>query len=474
MASCVLLVQVVLGQETGSARVITLNRPRQLNGISDRVVYLLAQFLEKWEKDDDAKLVIFKGGAGRAFSAGGDLKMFYEGKSGDTNTAFADDSCLEVVYRMYWLCYHIHTYKKTTVALVNGLVMGGAAAMVAPLKFAVVTEKTIFATPEASVGLHTDCSFSYIHSRLPGYLGEYLALTGARLNAKEMISAGLATHFISSEKLEELEKHLLNLDSGDESAVRAVIEEFSADVQPDEDSVLNKLSTINKCFSAETVEDIIKAFHALIVVCASFSVGLNTRFLTDEDSTVQPPPLPVLRPVQYTTSSVSRHDAEAKILLMISWWMATLWSLRVRRQGHAMWDHGGTAHVSRSSTAKDFTESTFLGPLAAGEAEGELGEAVLGGIVEDRAEGRGRDGVVRGEGEAAEEERRGGPQRGVGVGLVEGERIDAFEERGDLLAEVGDTAASVAAERVEMRERILRRRSPLRWEKQSGPSPAAA
>uniref|UniRef100_A0A0D9V5Q0 3-hydroxyisobutyryl-CoA hydrolase n=1 Tax=Leersia perrieri TaxID=77586 RepID=A0A0D9V5Q0_9ORYZ len=185
--------EVVIGQEIGGARVATLNRPRQLNGISDRVVYLLAQFLEKWEKDENAKLVIFKG-AGRAFSAGGDLKMFYEGKS--------DDSCLEVVYRMYWLCYHIHTYKRTTVALVNGLVMGGGAAMVAPLKFAAVTEKTVFATPEASVGLHTDCSFSYIHSRLPGYLGEYLALTGARLNAKEMIAAGLATHFVPSEESE--------------------------------------------------------------------------------------------------------------------------------------------------------------------------------------------------------------------------------------------------------------------------------
>lgn len=30
---------------------------------------------------------------------------------------FAGDSCLEVVYRMYWLCYHIHTYKKTHVIL---------------------------------------------------------------------------------------------------------------------------------------------------------------------------------------------------------------------------------------------------------------------------------------------------------------------------------------------------------------------
>ncbi|TVU35082.1 hypothetical protein EJB05_16951, partial [Eragrostis curvula] len=257
---CVLWVQVVLGQAIGGARVVTLNRPRQLNGINDRVVYLLAQFLEKWEKDDEAKLVIFKG-TGRAFSAGGDLKMFYEGKS--------DDSCLEVVYRMYWLCYHIHTYKKSTVmpplalvALVNGLVMGGGAAMVAPLKFAVVTEKTVFATPEASVGLHTDCSFSYIHSRLPGYLGEYLALTGARLNAMEMVSLGLATHFVSSEKLEDLEKRILNLETGDESEVRAAIEEFSTDVQPDEQSILNKLPIINKCFSAETVEDIIKAFES--------------------------------------------------------------------------------------------------------------------------------------------------------------------------------------------------------------------
>lgn len=244
--------QVVLGEEVSHVRVITLNRPRQLNVISSQVVYLLAQFLEKWEKDDDVELVIFKG-AGRAYCAGGDLKMFYEGRS--------DDSCLEVVYRMYWLCYHIHTYKKPMVALVHGLVMGGGGAFVVPFKFSVVTEKTVFAMPEAGIGLHTDCSFSYILSRLPGHLGEYLALTGARLNGKEMVAAGLATNFIPSEKLEEIEKELLSLNSGDENAVRDLLEKFSLDVQPDEESILNKLSTINKCFSKESVEEIIKSFE---------------------------------------------------------------------------------------------------------------------------------------------------------------------------------------------------------------------
>ncbi|KAJ9685969.1 hypothetical protein PVL29_015045 [Vitis rotundifolia] len=245
--------QVVLGEEIENIRVITLNRPRQLNVISSKVVSLLAKYLEKWEKDDKAELVIIKG-VGRAFSAGGDLKMFYDGRE-------PRDSCLEVVYRMYWLCYHIHTYKKTQVALVHGISMGGGASLMVPMKFSVVTEKTVFATPEATIGFHTDCGFSYMLSHLPGHLGEFIALTGARLNGKELVTVGLATHYVPSEKMPELEKRLMCLNSGDRNAVKSAIEEFSLDVKVDEESVLNKQSTINECFSKDSVEEIIKSFE---------------------------------------------------------------------------------------------------------------------------------------------------------------------------------------------------------------------
>ncbi|KAL5989982.1 hypothetical protein ACLOJK_010877 [Asimina triloba] len=205
--------EVVLAEEVNQVRLITLNRPRQLNVISSKVVKLLAQFLEKWEKDDNAELLIIKG-AGRAFSAGGDLKMFYDGRSGSS--------------------------KAFNVAMVHGIVMGGGAALSAPLKFSVVTEKTVFAVPEAR---------------------EYFALTGARLSGKELIAVGLATHFVPSEKLADLEKRLIALNSGDEHAVRSVIEEFSVDVQLEEDSILNKQSTINECFDKESVEEIVKSFE---------------------------------------------------------------------------------------------------------------------------------------------------------------------------------------------------------------------
>uniref|UniRef100_M1AD96 3-hydroxyisobutyryl-CoA hydrolase n=1 Tax=Solanum tuberosum TaxID=4113 RepID=M1AD96_SOLTU len=245
--------EVVLVEELGNVRVVTLNNPKQLNIISPKVVEPLAANLEKWEEDEKAKLVIIKG-AGRAFSAGGDLKMFYNGRN-------SKDSCLEVVYRMYWLCNHIHTYKKTMVALVHGISMGGGASLMAPMKFSVVTEKTVFSTPEASIGFHTDCGFSYMLSRLPGRLGEYLGLTGARLNGKELIAAGLATHFVPLEKLPELEKHLLSLNTGDEDAVGFAIKEFSTDVQIDEESILKKQSIIDECFSKDSVADIISSFE---------------------------------------------------------------------------------------------------------------------------------------------------------------------------------------------------------------------
>ncbi|KAH9313016.1 hypothetical protein KI387_028051, partial [Taxus chinensis] len=221
--------QVVLDQQIDHIRVVTLNSPRKLNIISSKVVSRLAELFEQWENESDAEIILIKG-TGRAFSAGGDLRMFYEGK--------ADESWIEVVYRMYWLLYHLHSYKKTLVAIVHGLAMGGGASIAIPATFSIVTESTVFATPEAGFGFHTDCSFSYVHSHLPGHLGEYLALTGARVDGAEMVACGLATHYVPNEKLPELEKHLITLKSGDHNAVKAAIEEFSIQVQPGEKSIL--------------------------------------------------------------------------------------------------------------------------------------------------------------------------------------------------------------------------------------------
>nr|XP_009762133.1 PREDICTED: 3-hydroxyisobutyryl-CoA hydrolase-like protein 5 isoform X1 [Nicotiana sylvestris]XP_016506692.1 PREDICTED: 3-hydroxyisobutyryl-CoA hydrolase-like protein 5 isoform X1 [Nicotiana tabacum] len=251
--------EVVIAEEVGRVRVLTLNSPNQLNVISIKVALVLGQKLEKIEKDDNAQLVIIKG-VGRALSVGGNLKHIYDGRK-------TRDSCIEGIYRMHWLCYHIHTYKKPQVALVHGMCMGGGGSLMVPMKFSVVTEKSVsihihyFSTPETRFGYHPDCGFSYMLSRLPGRLGEYLGLTGAKLKGKEIVAAGLATHFVPFDKLVCLEKSLLSLTTGEEKAIRSAIQEFSTEVEIDERSILNKLSIINECFSKDSMEDIMKSLE---------------------------------------------------------------------------------------------------------------------------------------------------------------------------------------------------------------------
>ncbi|KAI3853633.1 hypothetical protein MKW98_025150, partial [Papaver atlanticum] len=199
---------VLRGDVNTHVRLINLNRPRQLNVISPWYVSLLSESLEQWEKDDNVELVIFKGN-GRAYSAGGDLKVFYDGRDSSN-----DDACLEVVHRMYWLCYHNHTYKKTQVLLYCP--PGGSCSWI------LNGRRCITNGPIEVLSSHRR--------------------NGARLNGKELVSVGLATHYVPSEKLPELEKCLIDLNSREEHAVKSVIEEFSLD-----------------CFSKESVEEIFES-----------------------------------------------------------------------------------------------------------------------------------------------------------------------------------------------------------------------
>ncbi|XP_052723875.1 probable 3-hydroxyisobutyryl-CoA hydrolase 3 [Vigna angularis] len=157
--------------------------------------------------------------------------------------------------KLLTLEYLIATYAKPTVSLINGIVMGAGAGLSMNTKFRVVTEKAIFAMPEASIGHVPDVGASYFLSRLPGYFGEFIGLTGARLDGAEMVACGLATHFVHSVKLNTLESVLQNVAS--DVTMGKLIETCTDKAVLKEDSSFKRLETINNCFSKETVEEII-------------------------------------------------------------------------------------------------------------------------------------------------------------------------------------------------------------------------
>ncbi|KAL6290668.1 hypothetical protein ACE6H2_008178 [Prunus campanulata] len=249
----------ILVQDTLFARTLTLNRPRQLNTLSLEMISRLSELFQAYEDDTNAKLIILKG-RGRAFCAGGDLaamhRHFLEG-----NLKYGE----EVVQKILNLTYLIATYSKPQVSIMNGIAMGAGVCFSVHGKFRVATENSIFAMPENALGLFSDAG--HFLSRLPGFFGEYLGLTGTRLDGAEMLACGLATHFVPSAKLSLLEKALISraasaTSSCDLAFISAIIDEYSLQ-QPvlNEKSALHRMDVIDKCFSRPTVEDILSALE---------------------------------------------------------------------------------------------------------------------------------------------------------------------------------------------------------------------
>lgn len=134
----------------------------------------------------------------------------------------------------YKLDHYIATYSKPYVAFMDGITMGGGVGLSVHAPLRVATERTVFAMPETSIGFFPDVGGSFFLSRLDGELGTYLALTSETLKGVHNLYAGIATHYLHSSSLGDVEQRLSELKFKDydtlEDRIRAIditLEEFS-------------------------------------------------------------------------------------------------------------------------------------------------------------------------------------------------------------------------------------------------------
>ncbi|KAK2989209.1 hypothetical protein RJ640_020560 [Escallonia rubra] len=224
----------VLVEGRAYSRAAILNRPSSLNALNISMVSRLKRLYESWEENPNIGFVVMKG-SGRAFCSGGDVITIYqvlnEGKV---------EECKTFYKTLYKFVYLLGTYLKPHVAVLDGYTMGGGAGISLPGMFRVATDKTVFSTPEAQMGFHPDAGASFYLSRLPGYLGEFLALTGEKLNGVEMVACGLATHYSLNARLPGIDERLGNLMTDDTSLIENSLAHYGDLVYPDKRSVLHK------------------------------------------------------------------------------------------------------------------------------------------------------------------------------------------------------------------------------------------
>ncbi|VVC76975.1 Short-chain-enoyl-CoA hydratase [Aquicella siphonis] len=237
----------------GSLGVITLNRPAVLNSLNHTMIHAIYKQLRLWEGAEHVKAVLIRAAEGRAFCAGGDLRLTYERiKSHDpVMTNFFRDE-----YQLNRVIFH---YPKPYIALLDGITMGGGVGISIHGSHRIATERLLFAMPETGIGFFPDVGGSYFLPRLAGRIGYYLGLTGARIASDECVQIGIAHQKIARESIPALMNDLIHqpLAGDPKAAVSRIIEAYQVSLQPS--LLISEQKVIDYCFGEQTIEEILAA-----------------------------------------------------------------------------------------------------------------------------------------------------------------------------------------------------------------------
>ncbi|MBW0015336.1 enoyl-CoA hydratase/isomerase family protein [Mycobacterium sp.] len=237
----------VLTRVEAGVGLVTLNRPKAINSLNHSMVNRLSAVLARWETDDAVHAVVLSGAGERGLCAGGDVVAVYHSARADgvqTRRFWRDE---------YLLNGQIGRFTKPYVSLMDGIVMGGGVGVSAHGSVRVVTETSKVAMPEVGIGFIPDVGGAFLLSRAPGKLGLYAALTGAPFSGSDAIAMGFADHFVPHGELGAFTR--ATVEDGIESALRAHATE------PPPSNLAAQRYWIDKCFSGDSVEDIVAALR---------------------------------------------------------------------------------------------------------------------------------------------------------------------------------------------------------------------
>jgi enoyl-CoA hydratase len=238
----------VIARREGAAGTLLMNRPRALNALDLPMIEAIGRAIAAFRDDPAVRLVVVEGAGGRAFCAGGDVRRIREmaiaGDTAGVEAFFANE---------YAMNQAIADFPKPWISLIDGVCMGGGIGVSVHGSHRVVTEHALLAMPETAIALFPDVGTSFVLPRLPGALGAWLALTGARLKGAEAVEAGLATHCVPRERLPALRAALLEGDA-------AAVERFAEPMAPGPIAAVRP--AVDRCFSAPSVAGIRAALEA--------------------------------------------------------------------------------------------------------------------------------------------------------------------------------------------------------------------
>jgi enoyl-CoA hydratase len=202
--------ELVLVERDDAIAVVRLNRPKQLNALSDELMNALVGALRELDADESVSCIVI-GGSERAFAAGADIQQL------------ARASPVEMYYqRRVDRWDEIRALWTPLVAAVSGFCLGGGCELAMACDLIVASETAKFGQPETGLGLIPGAGGT---QRLTRAVGKALAmdviLSGRFLAADEALRAGLVARVVAKEAwLEEARRVARDIASKGPVAIR--------------------------------------------------------------------------------------------------------------------------------------------------------------------------------------------------------------------------------------------------------------
>lgn len=176
----------------GNVASITLNRPQVFNSFNREMALYLQKLLDICQEDPDVRAVYLTG-AGKAFSAGQDLKSVMANSSADFTTILSE--CYNPIIQK------IRHLEKPVLAAVNGVAAGAGANIALACDIVVATESASFVQAFSKIGLVPDCGGTFFLPRLIGFhRASALMMLGDKVSAREAAAMGMIFRCLPDEE----------------------------------------------------------------------------------------------------------------------------------------------------------------------------------------------------------------------------------------------------------------------------------
>ncbi|MGD8886784.1 MAG: 3-hydroxyacyl-CoA dehydrogenase NAD-binding domain-containing protein [Desulfobacterales bacterium] len=210
----------------GDVAYITLNRPEAMNALNQAVVSQLDQRFSEAEKKPAVKAIVFQG-AGKAFVAGADIGYFIKKiKAGRIS------DIIEFTRKGHQLFLRIENSEKLTIALLDGLSLGGGSELALACQAVIATPAGSMGFPETGIGIYPGLGGMLRMARLAGpELAKYYVFTGTTLTARDAHALGIVTKLVPPIEVQDAIKELVIQSKPDKYQKRDIPENLRPFVQ---------------------------------------------------------------------------------------------------------------------------------------------------------------------------------------------------------------------------------------------------